>query len=33
MVRFVRDGRISDALGASIARLCRRRGCLHQLRG
>lgn len=33
MVEFVRDGRVSDKLGQMIARLCRRRGCLHQVAG
>jgi len=32
MVRFVRDGSVSDGLGRLISRLCSRRGCLHQLR-
>lgn len=32
MVRFIRDGSVSDGLGRLIAGLCRRRGCLHQLR-
>ena len=31
MVRFVKDGSISDGIGRMIARLCRRRGCVHQL--
>lgn len=31
MVRFVRDGSVSDGLGRMIAGLCRRRGCIHQL--
>lgn len=32
MVKFVRDGSVSDELGRVLARLCRRRACLHQLR-
>ncbi len=32
IVRFVRDGSVSDALGGLIRRLCPSRGCLHQLR-
>lgn len=32
VVRLVRDGSVSDGLGRLIARLCPRRGCLHQLR-
>jgi hypothetical protein len=32
MVSFVRDGAISDGIGRLVAGLCRRRGCLHQLR-
>ncbi|MDD5556782.1 MAG: pentapeptide repeat-containing protein [bacterium] len=32
MVRFVRDGSVSDGLGQLIAGLCRRRGCIHQIR-
>jgi hypothetical protein len=32
MVRYVRDGAVSDGLGHMLGRLCRRRGCLHQLR-
>jgi hypothetical protein len=32
MVKFVRDGNISDSLGRLIAELCRARGCTHQLR-
>ena len=32
MVDFVRDGVVSDGLGRILARLCRRRGCLHKLR-
>jgi len=32
MVAFVRQGAISDGIGRIIARLCRRRGCLHRLR-
>ena len=32
MVKFVRDGSVSDGLGRILAHLCRRRGCLHQLR-
>jgi hypothetical protein len=32
MVKFVRDGSISHGIGALIAELCRRRGCMHQLR-
>jgi len=31
MVRLVRDGVVSDGLGRILARLCRRRGCLHEL--
>ena len=31
IVKFVRDGSVSDGLGRILARLCRRRGCLHQL--
>jgi hypothetical protein len=31
MVKFVRDGSVSDGLGRLIARLCRRPGCLHQV--
>jgi YD repeat-containing protein len=30
IVRIVREGNISDRLGAMIAHLCRDRGCLHQ---
>jgi hypothetical protein len=32
VVRFVREGAISDGIGRLVARLCRRRGCLHRLR-
>jgi hypothetical protein len=32
MVSLVRDGRISDGIGRLIAELCRKRGCIHQLR-
>jgi hypothetical protein len=32
MVAFVRDGRVTDSLGRLIASMCRRRGCLHQVR-
>lgn len=32
MVKFVRDGSVSDGLGCILAHLCRKRGCLHQLR-
>lgn len=32
MVRFVRDGSVSEGLGRVVASLCRRRGCVHQLR-
>ena len=32
IVRFVRDGVISDGIGRFIASVCARRGCLHQLR-
>lgn len=32
MVLLVRDGKVSDSLGRLIASMCRRRGCLHQLR-
>ena len=31
MVRFLRDGSVSDGLGSLIGRLCSRRGCHHQL--
>ena len=31
LVRFVRDGSVSDGVGRMVAQLCRRRGCLHQL--
>lgn len=31
MVKFVCDGSVSDGLGRILSRLCRRRGCLHQL--
>lgn len=32
IIKFVRDGSISDGLGRVIAELCRLRGCTHQLR-
>lgn len=32
MVRLVRDGSVSDGLGRVVAALCRRRGCVHQIR-
>jgi hypothetical protein len=32
MVALVQDGRVSDGIGRLVAGLCRRRGCLHQLR-
>jgi hypothetical protein len=32
IVKFVREGAISDGIGRLIAGLCRRRGCLHRLR-
>lgn len=32
MVAFVRDVKVSDALGSMIAPMCRRRGCVHQIR-
>lgn len=32
MVKFVRDGSVSDALGRVVSRLCRIRGCTHQLK-
>lgn len=32
MVAFVRDSRVSDSLGRLIASMCRRRGCVHQIR-
>jgi len=31
VVRFVRDGRISDGIGSLISRLCSRRGCIHEI--
>jgi len=31
MVKFVCDGSVSDGPGRILSRLCRRRGCLHQL--
>ena len=31
MVAFVRDAKVSDALGSMIAPMCRRRGCVHQI--
>jgi len=32
LVRFVRDGAVGDGIGRMVAHLCRRRGCMHQLR-
>jgi hypothetical protein len=32
MVSFVRDSKVSDSLGRMIAPICRRRGCVHQLK-
>jgi Pentapeptide repeats (9 copies) len=32
IVGFMRDGKITDSLGRMIAPICRRRGCLHQLK-
>lgn len=32
MVKFVRNGSISDGLGRLVAGLCPRRGCMHQIR-
>ena len=31
MVKLVREGSVSDGLGRIISRLCRRRGCIHQI--